>query len=237
MPFIPFTDSWGSNDGLAISQDEKDSARTPLGLIGSGFRDLWWMSSDDPHLVHLLRVVGHMCGFTVVVENYIEGRPAPRPPAALTDQRNFTQHSLMALPTARDLERTGHSYDPQYDACRLACIVYSFLVIFPFPPVERLFERLTARLQKAVLSVTGISNNFDKLGLQVWILTMGAMISIGLPERPWFVAELARLLPQAGIADFWQLIDKLQTFLWHSRTSARDAAELWRDIGKVPPPQ
>jgi hypothetical protein len=232
MPFIPFTDSWGTHHVLAVSQSEKDAARAALGPMASGFRELWG-PSDDPFLAQLLRVVYHMCDFTVVVENHVEGRPAPRPPAALTDQRNFTQHSLMALPSARDIQRAGHGYDPQYDACRLASMVYSFLVIFPFPPVERLFERLTAALQNATMDAVDIPTGPTRAGLQVWILTMGALISIGLPERSWFVAELASSLLEAGITDFQQYTDKLRTFLWHPRTSARDATELWRDVRRV----
>jgi hypothetical protein len=230
-PFVPFTDSWGSEQEIALSRQERILAQPALNGMGSSFHVIW-MFPDAPAVLQLLQIIDHMRDVSVIIENYIEGHLPPRPPAALTDQRNFTHRKLMGLSTARDIELRGYSLDTQYEACRLACIVYSFLVIFPLPPTVQLYERLTTVLQKAASGIAIDPDDRVRMHLQAWILTMGALISIDLPERPWFIAQLAQLLHQVGIATFVQFCDMLQRFLWHPRTSAGDAAELWQEIAR-----
>lgn len=232
MPFIPFTDAWGDqNRGLAISNDERDSARPVLGALGNSFLTIWNEPFADS-ILSLLQVVQHLCDFTIIVENYMEGLPVTRPPAALTDQRNFTQHALMSLPPAREIEnQTGDPCDAQYEPCRLACIVYSFLVIFPFPPMVGLFENVTARLQRSLLNMPSLSHtDRRRSSLQLWIVVMGSLMAIGLPERDWFVAELVLVMDRLEVLELGQFTALIQGFLWHPKTSGRDGLELWRAV-------
>lgn len=230
MPFVPFTDSYLENGRLAISVQERQWAEPVLGAIGSSFLKIW-ADSDNDTTINLLKAICHMCDFTIVVNNYMEGRSVTREPAAMTDQRNFTQHTLMALPASSELENAGYQYDEQYEPCRLACIVYSFLVIFPLPPIAGLFERLTAKLQKSLFNMcSSLDLDRDRMELQVWILTMGAIITIGLPERDWFLSEMRPLLHILALKDVRQFSRVLDGFLWHANTSARDAMDLWRDL-------
>lgn len=231
MPFIAFTDAWSRGARLAVTKAERASTNLSLGSLGSSFSTVW----SEPHsqlTAALLAAVHHLCDFTILVENYVEGRPAARPPAALTDQRNFTQHSLMSLPTAHDIEIEGDELcDVQYESCRLACVVYSLLVVFPLPPIVGLFEKVTVRLQRSLLNMRPLpSSDQARNKLQLWILVMGALMAIGLPERSWFITELVGLTNKVGLVEFDNFTTLMQGFLWHPKTNSYDGLELWTAV-------
>lgn len=217
---------------LSVSSQERRWAENTLGPLASSFRQLWGALSPLP-LQKLCIVIRDMADFTIVVENYVEGRWVPRLPAELTDQRNYVHHSLMSLDTETESEERGERlHDQHYEPCRLACIAYSFLVIFPFPPIVGLFERLGSRLQKSIMN---IRLRLDELGrprqeLHLWIAVMGAIICTGLQERAFFIREVSQALTQLKVSSFDGLIRILQTFLWHPKTSNYDAMDLWRAL-------
>jgi hypothetical protein len=231
MPFIPFTDNYLKDGTIAVTAQERSWARATLGDIGQSFSEAW-SDATGSYVGALLDVVDQLSAFTTVVENYVAGRPSTRPPAALTDQRNLTQHALISLPSAQDLSaKEQRIRDNQYESCRVALIAYSFLVVFPFPPTVRLFERVIERLQGAVVDWRQMQQlPLVRQYLQIWILTMGALLALGLPERAWFVDELARAVELRQIDNRECFVKVLQGFLWHPKTSARDGLELWRDV-------
>ncbi|KIW70544.1 hypothetical protein PV04_02803 [Phialophora macrospora] len=231
-PFIPHTRLYLEADGLAVSVAERQWAESTMGTLATSFAMVWPEPEDDA-LVALLGVIRDMADFTIVVENYIEGRSVPRLPVVLTDQRNYVQHRLMSLESNEEIERRRTApADLQYEACRLACIAYSFLVIFPLPPVVGLFERLSKRLQISVLQRRSPVDDlpYARLAMQLWILTLGAVATIGLPERAWFVNELLPVMLRLGVDQWEQMEQLLRGFLWHPKTSERDGLDVYRDV-------
>lgn len=176
-------------------------------------------------------VIQHACDFTVVVENYVRGRWTPRTSTEIMDQRNYIQHSLMSLPSYRALSADEVYVDEvHYESARLAVIIYSFLVIFPIPPVAGPFETLTRLLRRESEQHILKHARRARLHIQLWILMMGAIASIGLPCRPWFLSELAVYMKMAKI-DSWQDLQAiLQTFLWHPGTNNVDGLDIWDDV-------
>ncbi|EXJ62207.1 hypothetical protein A1O7_02640 [Cladophialophora yegresii CBS 114405] len=232
MPFVPHTRLYLEADRLAVSVAEREWAESTMGSLATSFTMVWPDPGDDA-LLALLVVIRDMADFTVVVDNYVEGRFVPRPPVMLTDQRNYVQHRLMSLESLEEIEsRRTAPADLQYEACRLACIAYSFLVIFPFPPVVGLFERLAKRLQISLLQMrTGVdASPYARVVMQLWILTLGAVVSIGLPERAWFVDELLPVMVRLGVDSWGQMERLLRGFLWHPKTSERDGLDVYRDV-------
>ena len=231
LPFIPFTSVLAGVERLGVTSQQRRWSEPSLSSLGSSFLEIWDDSKPDT-VISLLQVICHMRDFTIIIENYMEGRAVKGPPIVLTDQRNFTQHRLMDLPTLQEINSRGHeAYDQQYDSCRLACIAYSFLVIFPFPPTVGLFERLSMRLRKSLLNEhlpSYVSSSREKLKL--WILSMGAIISIGLPQRDWFLHELRPLISSLRLESANQLAETLRGFLWHPTTSESDGVILWHDL-------
>lgn len=223
---------------LLVSAQERRWTEKELGSLGLSFWKIW--GSHSPATIQkLCTVIRHMCDFTTVVENYIDGRWVSRMPAELTDQRNYVQHSLISLETGAEIEKGGERLtEPHYESCRLACIAYSFLVIFPFPPIVGLFERLTARLQKAMMNIRLRLDELSRprLELHLWIAVMGAIICVGLPDRAFYIREITKILPQLQVDSYEGLVRILQTFLWHPKTNNYDGMDLWRAL-KPPAPK
>ncbi|RVX74523.1 hypothetical protein B0A52_01649 [Exophiala mesophila] len=232
LPCVFHTRTFMVNGRLSVSLQERRWAENALGPLGSSFREIWGTYSPLP-VQKLCEVIRDACDFTIVVENYAEGRWVPRLPAELTDQRNYVHHKLMSLDSDAEIAERGEwLHDQHYEPCRLACLAYSFLVIFPFPPILGVFERLGSRLQKSIMRS---SLRLEELGrarqeLHLWIVVMGAIICTGLPERAFYIRELSQTLKLLKVSSFDSLVRILQTFLWHPKTSNYDAMDLWRAL-------
>ncbi|OQV03891.1 hypothetical protein CLAIMM_08871 [Cladophialophora immunda] len=182
FPFISHTATFVSEDGrLSVTSHERDAVAPDLGQLGTGFWQVWSANaSSTSYLDDLLTVIRDICDFTVVVENHASGRWMPRTSPEIIDQRNFVQHKLMSLLSAEELVATSDAAaavddDAQYETCRLACILYSFLVVFPVPPVVGPFEILIERVKRALQAVEWKIFEPPRLRLHLWILVMGAI--------------------------------------------------------------
>ncbi|KIW72876.1 hypothetical protein PV04_01037 [Phialophora macrospora] len=237
FPFISHTTTFVQEDGrLAVTQYERDAVTTDLGQLGTGFWQVWSLNaaSTAAYLDLLLEVIQDMGDFTVVVENHASGRWIPRTSPEIIDQRNFVEHKLMSLQTEQELIGSGRlaveDLDVQYESCRLACIVYSFIVIFPVPPVVGPFETIVERLKRALHATAWKVFQGPRLRLHLWIVIMGSIASIGLPDRPWFLLRVMEVLEEFDMKDWKDLKALLKTFLWHPRTSDLDGLEIWKAI-------
>jgi hypothetical protein len=172
-----------------------------------------------------------MCDFTVIVENHVQGRWTPRTFTVIIDHRNFVQHSLMSLDTAKELyDKDTNMDEPLYECCRLAAIVYSLLVIFPLPPVLGPFEGLAEQLH---MELTRIGVNYDtapRSKLLLWTLVMGAIASIGCRQRPWFLSQIQTLSAKMDVRDWRQAKEIVESFLWLPSTNDPDGRDLWIEM-------
>jgi hypothetical protein len=235
LPFISYTDSYILNNGqLAIETFQNRQTRELQRRLGASFARMWSMEDGQP-IADLLTVIRYMCDFTIVVDNYNQG--VYMKSLVMIDQRNFTQHGLWSLRSARKFEcATGNICDQLYEPCRLACMVYSLLVIFPYPPTVTVCSRLATSIKRSILRITtiqAIASERTSMELKLWTLVMGCLISTGLPHRGWFVAQIKALAKQLNVDHHSSLTDILQGYLWHPRTSARDGMELWRELQSI----
>ena len=146
----------------------------------------------------------------------------------LIDQRNYVQHALMSLESGRHLDgRGGGAF--QYESCRLASTVYSFLVIFPVPPVVGPFEILTQQLSRELETIEHDGLPPARLNLHIWALFMGAIGSIGLPSHGWFLSKVKTLLQKTDIREWKDLQMVLRSFLWHPSTNDVDGFNIWTE--------
>ena len=212
---------------LSISIAEREAAAaTGLGPLGRGFSKVWDAASS-PAIVELHRIIRLACDLTIVIENCTQGRWL-RPIPEMIDQRNYVQHSLMSLPTSQDLiDRGVDICDPYYDSCRLATIIYSFLLIFPVPPVSGPFETLTLQLRRELETMSLENKDCPRPEMHLWILVMGAIASLGLPARPWFLSRAMALSDTLDLHEWQDLKRVLESFLWHYSTSDVDGVEVW----------
>ena len=105
MPFTAHTGMYLEENGhLAVSLAERQWTASTLGTLGSSYNMVWPDPTQDDALEKLVGVIRDLADFTIVVENYVEGRFVPRPPVVLTDQRNYVQHRLMSLDSDDEIE-------------------------------------------------------------------------------------------------------------------------------------
>lgn len=230
FPFIPHTTSFIQDGELNVTSAEFAAVSLDLGKLGTGFWDVWDVrSSSGMH--EFFAVIQDACDFTVVVENYIRGRWMQRTSTEIMDQRNYIQHSLMSLKSYQELkDNRVYVDDLHYESGRLAVIIYSFLVIFPIPPVAGPFETLTRLLRRELERTSLKEGKLARLRIQLWILMMGAIASIGLPCRSWFISEMSLFARMANVNNWQHLQSILQTFLWHSGTNNIDGLDIWDDV-------
>ena len=239
FPFISHTTTFVQEDGrLHVTQHEKEAVANELGQQGTGFWQVWSTdASTPPYLDPLLEVIQDTCDFTVVVENHASGRWLPRTSHDIIDQRNFVQHKIMSLVPEDELIATDlvslSDIDSQYESCRLACIIYSLLIVMPVPPVVGPFETLTEKLKSLLQAREWKVLNTRRLRLHLWILVMGAIASIGLPDRPWFLLRTMEVLEEFDMAKWKDLKALLKMFLWHPRTSDFDGLDIWKAVQHV----
>ncbi len=211
---------------------ERLSPSPDLATLGSGFSTAWG-SIHSQDLLSLMTALTEIVVFTIFMDNFIEGRYVLKTPVELTDFRNDCQHQLMSLPASKSLRIAGqYDVDPQYESCRLACIAYSLLVVFPLPPTVGLFDKLVGRLHIETASLSDAYESFDigRTKLHFWILAIGAIVSIGLPERHYFLTELLLRAESLEITSWPAASEVLRTFLWHPSTNSKDGLDLWRDM-------
>jgi hypothetical protein len=239
FPFVPHTATFINEEGrLAVTQAEREAVAAGLGQAGSGFWNVWSDPSSRPVCINrLLSVIQDMCDFTIVVENHASGRWMSQSSSEVIDQRNYVQHRLMSLISEEEFDSIEpgrlETLEPQYECCRLACIVFSFLVVFPVPPVVGPFETLTERLKLAIQEIQWAmlaTTDIWRQKLHVWVLVLGAIASIGLPGRRWFELEVAKTVRILRIHEWKDMKILLKQFLWHSRTSDADGMNIWRAL-------
>jgi hypothetical protein len=230
FPFLAHSNNSVIDGGLSVSDEEHEWAMPTIGRLGTGFLDVC-ESSTAAELHDLWKVIQQMCEFTIIVENHVQGRWTPRTFTMLIDQRNFVQHSLMSLKTKQELyDNDSVVIEPLYECCRLAVIVYSFLVIFPIPPVAGPFEALAQQLGAEFTTVNLHDQNLSTSKLLLWVLMMGAIAAIGLPERRWFLSHIQTLSAHMGIAKWEEMKEILQLFLWLPSTSDPDGRDVYIEM-------
>jgi hypothetical protein len=191
--------------------------------------------SRSEKVSHLHSVLQDMCDYTLIVVDYCDGRLKPQSLSVLADRRNHVQHSLMSLPADSGSGEPFQAEDPLYELSRLAAIIYSLLVIFPLPPRTAPFAELALRV-KAQFSASNMAESWGRAPeLLLWIVFMGAVASVNLPERSWYVSVLDRLTRRKRITTWNDLYDVLQGFLWLGSTSNSDGQALWKEIESASP--
>jgi len=242
LPYVPMHDDVV---GLLNAASRKTH---PLVGLGKGFRVLPEMLGQD-EVSQLLIVLRWMIQYTFAVDDHVEGRPEAQSLRRLMDQRNFVQHNLMLLvptpPATTDTTemqrelRQQHDHDhdhehehPMHRLARLGTLIYSLLVVFPLPAVAAPFQQLSqeVRLQLSQPTVEARWNEGAWPDLILWVSVLGAVASIGTPDRPWYLGTLDRLTRRLKLNSWPSMKERLRLFLWFEYTNDSDGLKLWRDI-------
>jgi hypothetical protein len=120
---------------------------------------------------------------------------------------------------------------PIQEACRQAIVVYSnahYNVVQPSSKIARcLMEDL-----RAALEATDLAGGWGPARKAlVWVCFVGAHMSFGQRERPWFVIVIARVVGGLGLRDWMQVRGLLTSFYYSDRVFQESFRNIWEEVG------
>ena len=196
-------------------------------MLGTGFSQLDVVPDTD-HLARLKTVLYRMRDYTLTLDTFDGDFHSEITMGMLVEMRNFVQHSLLSL--CPDPSPNGIVEPPLMEMCRIAAIIYSWIVIFPAPLQAMPLHAASARIRELLDDAQADEHWLNIPHLMVWIVFMGAIASFGSLEEQGYIRFLKRALQRLNI-DSWSVLRScLETFLWYSSASDLDGLDLWHDI-------
>lgn len=203
-------------------------SRLPTPKLGRRFRDLQGYGVTE----NAIFVLDTISALTIAINHYLDGEPAGLSLGALSKIRTSVQHRLLSLPTAdeiNDLSPTQSIELNIYETCRLTAVIYGVAIIFPIPNSYNALQELVQRL-KTSIEVCKV----DRLAITLpdfllWILVLGGIAALEKPQRPWYVAQLAKLAKKTDIYDWERIVEKLSHFLWLESACGPGGQRLWSE--------
>jgi hypothetical protein len=217
---------WNEKSAL-YEAPEPEGLPPSMPNIGSGFPEEW-RHSDFPPLQDLLATLRLMAGYSVIVYNHCQGK-AIQTNGLLTDHRNSIQHRLLSLP-AYPYEQCGKGIYKFYEITRLAAQMYSVLCIYPYPPGPAPFADLATRLRRELSGLDQRTLTYEESKLLLWILAMGAIMTVGTFDRLSFIAATSPIARRLQLESWQDLKSVLITFLWLDMTNDIDGRDIWNEV-------
>ncbi|KAI1503332.1 hypothetical protein F5X99DRAFT_111975 [Biscogniauxia marginata] len=113
--------------------------------------------------------------------------------------RNSIQHRLLSLPPGRS------------DICRLACLIFSFSIIFPLPDT-RSFHRCREMLAKSIQDKEECKKYSKRLLL--WAALLGAIASADTEHEKVFLGNIIILGRELSIHSWASIEETVRKFVW-----------------------
>jgi hypothetical protein len=234
FPHIP----WNDEPVLYETLEDPEGLPASMSSIGSGFPEHWKHSSFQP-LQDLFTALRSMAGYTVLVYNHCQG-VATQSLGTLTDHRNSVQHRVLSLPPYPNeqcgflppcpYEQCSEPIYQLYESTRLAAQMYSLLCVYPYPPGPAPFGELAIRLRKELSSLNPKAITDQESRLLLWILVMGAIMTLGTLDRFYFISILSTVSSQLQIESWQEMKSILVAFLWLDMTNDIDGRDIWDEL-------
>jgi hypothetical protein len=176
---------------------------------------------------------------TDALEGFIHRRqrsslPQPRPWQGNSDAlipiihwRNAIHHKLLCLPRAVGLLSRDSAV---YEACRLATLIYSNLVIFPLPTGTGVQSRLATQMCKTLRSCDVYSCWAEEPFKMLWLTMMGGIAATDGMDRLWYARKLTQIWSEnlRAMIPTWQACtEALETYLWWRHVCDEPGRLLW----------
>jgi hypothetical protein len=221
-PFFP------GDHGLQVISHFQDFGPTyehppPLDLISLGL---------TPPIATILNSVQHVSQLVPTWHGY---PTASTHLVMLTRMCTILSH-LLSLPpiTALSFPDPGSEFSQisalVSESARFAIVLHVVTAWRGLPPdgtltINHLMHQLIACL-KALLSIPGHSNNC----LLLWIVSVGGVSALNMPERAWFVSHLAEMTEDMGIENWDEMKACVSRGIWHERLVGKSHKNLWNEV-------
>jgi hypothetical protein len=136
-----------------------------------------------------------------------------------------TLYRALAIPF-----QSRRTSSPQQEPCRLALLVFWYANYGIHLPDSAMLRSLTTQL-KAALEQSGPQALWQPhYRLFIWVMFLGAYISVGQREHPWFMMYLARAARQQGLKSAQDLKTTLQPFFYIDRIYRKGLESIWDGV-------
>ncbi|KIW09982.1 hypothetical protein PV08_11758 [Exophiala spinifera] len=119
------------------------------------------------------------------------------------------------------------------EACRLALLIFWFTNYQMSQPDSALNRTLTTQLKSAlqVSDLKGLWGPYHEL--LAWVLLLGAFISAGQRERPWFVLNLAKVCKVLRLQGWTDVRSVLVKYFYLDRIYAKGMQASWEEAAMI----
>jgi hypothetical protein len=141
--------------------------------------------------------------------------------------RNAIQHKLLSLHRADGFLSRNCAV---YEACRLATLIYSNMVIFPYPACSGVPSRLAIQMRKALDCCSTYLCWEEEPLTMLWLTVMGGITATDRIDKQWYARKLRLLCSEIlqGRVPTWQACTEvLETYLWWQYICDEPGRELW----------
>jgi hypothetical protein len=198
-------------------------ALTLNSTIGSSF-DFLWSNGSGRHLLEILTLTSDL----IVALDQLVRRTAGAPHMHdLLPSRCWVQHQFLAFtPDSSDED----DYQQRIlTVCRLSALIFSEMVIFPFPAVQKIKPMLAERLRDALLDLLETSVETSHQRLLTWATVMGSIASTYNEHHEWFLEQLIQSLVDIDVQSWEGLRELCASFLWWDPVCTPPALAVWKE--------
>jgi hypothetical protein len=192
--------------------------------IGSSFGFLW-SNGSGKSLLEILTLASDL----IVALDHLVRRTAGAPHMHdLLPARCWVQHQLLAF---TPVSCNDDDYQERIlTICRLSALIFSEMVIFPFPALQNIKPMLAGRLREALLGLPETIRNDSHKYLLTWAMVLGSIASTYNEHHGWYLEQLSQNLVEIDI-QYWEGLRQLcSSFLWWGPVCNPPTVVVWRDV-------
>jgi hypothetical protein len=116
------------------------------------------------------------------------------------------------------------------ESVRYAILLHVFTAWRGLPPDGTLtINHLMHQLIDCVKEIFAMPGKVDDC-LLLWILAVGGVSALDVPERKWFVSHLADMTDEMGIENWEDMKAHVSRVIWHERLAGRSYRKLWEEV-------
>lgn len=129
-------------------------------------------------------------------------------------------------PSLNGFQRQSHAYT----ACCLTLLIYVYSTLREIPRAAVLYDTMIGRLLRSLKKAKIVPLCLKYPKLVMWMLCTGGAVSFDLPERLWFVKQLAVLFETTRVCQWSDVEKKLGGAIFETVEFKKRCLELWDEV-------
>jgi hypothetical protein len=237
-PIFPMLDLSGNpiawSSPLEVLQIPEDSGHPSI--QDNGFHQLALL--EPPVKWDIVRVFLDLSELSNALQFLCHYMCGPKESTTIRDCRYILQHRLFSLPDSpyppflilENELNPGENINLTvgiYLSCRLAALLYSIHVTYPFPRTIRLRQILVPALQDNINMHEPRVHDAQVLKILLWCAMVGGILAEGSDRRQWFVAKINKLCSLLTVENWTTMVSLLKSFAWLDSACNQAGRTIW----------